>query len=430
MDYKNKYLKYKNKYLSLRDKYLNIFSEEHKTKGYNKNKLIGGANCPILGYYQHKGECWHDSLSMVLLYSDGLSGHIQNVFENDFNIDECIESAKQNPPFLIPKNIEDKDYDEFIQLSKIYISELQSRYINEKLPIKTLLDKSPIKTLFRRNSKSETLSCTYTIYEIMNINIYPKYFKTWKLDSHGGNLFNDVIIISLFNYFLLNYFPNKVEKQLKFINMKTIDLYNPKEFDPNFLVYKLDDLKLDSYIKSLLVNISLLDDKLNNCIGIVLNIYHKYKIDKTFGEIKEDPNISGHIMSFIKCNDKLFFYDNNGVIEDDPNYESDEDHDDDPQVYQSYSYKLRKSGRKLLVEFDWIKYLRDRIAFAKPMLESLMSMDRIHKLELLKIILLSFSEFIYIKKTKEKISYGRDYLKDYFIYLFEIVLKSEKLFKL
>ncbi len=187
MDYKNKYLKYKkkyldlcqdiltysrnsdifleisehtnkNKYLSLRDKYLNIFSEEHKTKGYNKNKLIGGANCPILGYYQHKGECWHDSLSMVLLYSDGLSEHIQTVFDNNFNVDECIKFAKKNPPFFIPKNIEDKDYDEFIQLSKKYISELQSRYINEKLPIKKLLDKLPIKTLFRRNSKSETLA--------------------------------------------------------------------------------------------------------------------------------------------------------------------------------------------------------------------------------------------------------------------------------
>ncbi len=53
--YKEKYVKYKQKYINL------------------KNNLKGGAceKCPIWGFQQHIGECWHDSLSTIMLFSDG-----------------------------------------------------------------------------------------------------------------------------------------------------------------------------------------------------------------------------------------------------------------------------------------------------------------------------------------------------------------------
>ena len=241
-------LNYKNKYFNLRLKYLNIFDGIENPKDFqtsNKNKycalkrnidsskqtLKGGANCPMLGFYQHRGECWHDAMSMILLYSDELSEHFQTIFDNDFDVTDCIEYAKSDVPyFLMLINIEPKDYEMLYENARIYFSELYSRYMNEKLPIKKIFkkisDKSSITTLFRINSISETIGCTDTIYQITNTNLNPKYIREWKQYEHGGTIAHDITIISLFNYFLLNYFPEKLklEKQLKFINMNVIQL--------------------------------------------------------------------------------------------------------------------------------------------------------------------------------------------------------------
>jgi hypothetical protein len=156
-NYKNKYLKYKNKYLDL------------------KTRLIGGADCPKFGFYQHHGECWHDSLSMILLYSNGLSDNIQAMFNSEhFSAEECIQQAIGNPQleFLLPKNIEPENYGEFIHFAERYISQLQSRYLNDKLPIKqnTKIEPEDSK-LFRQNSIKETMECTNMIFNIANINL-------------------------------------------------------------------------------------------------------------------------------------------------------------------------------------------------------------------------------------------------------------------
>ena len=74
-DYKSKYLKYKNKYLALKqDIYISKQSVDtlnYKNKYLKfKNELIGGANCPQVGFHQHISECLHDSFLMIVLYSD------------------------------------------------------------------------------------------------------------------------------------------------------------------------------------------------------------------------------------------------------------------------------------------------------------------------------------------------------------------------
>ncbi len=53
-NYYEKYIKYKQKYVTLKNQY-------------------GGAQCLTHGFRQHIGECWHDSLSMLLLQSDKTS---------------------------------------------------------------------------------------------------------------------------------------------------------------------------------------------------------------------------------------------------------------------------------------------------------------------------------------------------------------------
>jgi hypothetical protein len=59
MNYKDKYIKYKNKYLTL--------------KNTKSNLLYGSGRCFNYGFQQHRGECWHDSLSMLLFQSDKLN---------------------------------------------------------------------------------------------------------------------------------------------------------------------------------------------------------------------------------------------------------------------------------------------------------------------------------------------------------------------
>ena len=92
------------------------------------------STCPNYGFQQHNGECWHDSFSMLMLYSDELSEHIQNIFDKDF--DKCAEYAEiHSPKYLLPMNIEPENYKEYIKWCKDYFNNMYNRYNNEKLTI-------------------------------------------------------------------------------------------------------------------------------------------------------------------------------------------------------------------------------------------------------------------------------------------------------
>ncbi len=75
--YKEKYLKYKYKYLELKNMY-------------------GAGNCFNYGFQQHFGECWHDSLTMILFQSDILNKDnelVQNLIE--LEIDDRTSELKK-----------------------------------------------------------------------------------------------------------------------------------------------------------------------------------------------------------------------------------------------------------------------------------------------------------------------------------------------
>ena len=129
--YEQKYLKYKKKYLDLQ----HLF----KMKG-------GDVNCPKIGFHQHKGECWHDALSTILLYNDGISENVQNIFDvsneneskliiNNKPFSELDISGNEIPQDLLPINFDLDNTDDkkkLIEYAKEYIKYLSGRYINEK----------------------------------------------------------------------------------------------------------------------------------------------------------------------------------------------------------------------------------------------------------------------------------------------------------
>ncbi len=271
-----KYLKYKNKYKTL------------------KNKIVGGANCPKRGYTNHRGECWHDALSTCLLYSDVLSEHIQSIFDNpSISIDTIIKRHPSSfKPQLLPINIEPENNDEFLDISKEYITSLRKRYLNDKLPTVTPLSQTQVtpgltwtnivKTLpglVRQNSTDYSLDCVSNIFEISNINnIYPHEYIE---DNHGGTLNTEYITIATVNYFLTSYNTNK------FINASNVTLDQVIIGNSSNILKNLNELKL----------------KIQNAHGILLGL-----VDY----INED----GHGVSLIKCNDIYYFYDDNGVYDD------------------------------------------------------------------------------------------------------------------
>ncbi len=118
-NYKNKYLKYKNKYLALKQEQI----------------LVGGANCPQVGFHQHIGECVQDAFLMIVLYSDNFSEHIQALFDSpSFNLEECMLAADRDPSnkLFLPIQIDNLS-SEIKRHSKEYIKNIFDRYTNEKL---------------------------------------------------------------------------------------------------------------------------------------------------------------------------------------------------------------------------------------------------------------------------------------------------------
>ena len=120
MDSYNKYLKYKKKYLSLKDiltysmnsdKPINLSEQSKKKKYLSLKEQLGGAKCPVKGFQQHKGECWHDSVATILLFNDEISEHIQYFFDSNvhFDVEHCIIEAMKDLT-LLPLNITEDRY--------------------------------------------------------------------------------------------------------------------------------------------------------------------------------------------------------------------------------------------------------------------------------------------------------------------------------
>ncbi len=437
VNYKEKYLKYKKKYLELK----------------------GGANCPKMGFFQHLTECWHDSLMMVLLFSDGLSEHIQKIFdetsEYKFNLDDCMHYAiAHTPKYLRPINISDADNEIFMTYAKEYIRSIFERYENEKLSIipfdripppiakkpiispefaKILKIKQPSKiqqggTRYRRDSVNESLSCNYSIFKITNINNLNKM--AYKNKIHGGIIYHTLTGISLYNYFLLNYFPENLElpnKTQKFIRLIPISLLELFNFQTLIINPELLDMMLDSMIQFL----DTLAKDINNCIGIVLDIIPNFALDKIMS--REPIQLSmAHAVAFMKCGGKEYFYDNNGVTPID--YHDFELRPQDVQVNPAEVYSneddelskfklaYREQQKRLMLPYNWKSYLLKKIETVKAELPKIKISRDITKL---RDLILGFSECFYGHNPDKRMTIGNNLLKNFFIEKFNIITTHE-----
>ena len=79
-NYQNKYLKYKSKYLQLKNK-INLRGgtkyDDLVTKLSTKSAL-----CSHTSFRQHKGECWNDSIQMLMCFSDEIKEQVQTKLFN------------------------------------------------------------------------------------------------------------------------------------------------------------------------------------------------------------------------------------------------------------------------------------------------------------------------------------------------------------
>jgi len=315
VDYKTKYLKYKNKYLQLKN-------------------LNGGANCPNIGHHQHLGECWHDSYTMIMLYSDDIGNYLQHIFDSHqfANIDHLIKDLfsfgyENMPNYLLPFNIYKGNYRDrqmFEHTATSYIKNLYERYINEKregIPKeRELFDP---KKIYRQDSTVPSLTCTLDIYQIANYgNIKPSPFT---IEEHGGNVYQLYFPNSFINYLLLNYIlpeerpiekpiekpkvvsgwddDYKDKQEIKTIEPPKKDLFNRYIREKNYEIFYLFSEKFDADKIITTLKEMLLDIDLTTGILIKSSVY---KNDKFAG--------GSHVQAFLTCDQTELFYDDNGII--------------------------------------------------------------------------------------------------------------------
>jgi hypothetical protein len=182
--YKNKYLKYKNKYLELK-------------------KIVGGGPyCPRFGLHQSEQACWHDSLLMILLYSDQIGPILQNFFtltlesllemiRNHLHTNGYIQTILRNNTTLNKSNMYS-----YIQLCLQYVNTVYSRYHNEKkhLPLRTR--DLEIKRATSCSLSEFTLEKSYSVREIFGIADGTAF--------SGGNFYAIENIVDIFNNFIFS----------------------------------------------------------------------------------------------------------------------------------------------------------------------------------------------------------------------------------
>ena len=335
-------------------------------------KQKGGANCPKEGFRQHLGECWNDSMMMVLCYSNGIGDRIQAFFDgitqiqarykkqnpylnSDFLIKDCIKKYialprhKEEYKHLLPLNLDfynSEHYKTFEENAIAYIQKMYTRYQNKK---EHPLDSPPPiapdvknpkphqKNLKKIKSYNSSISCVKANYDVYNINKISK--RDYSFEKHGGTISNSIITLCMVNYFLINLqlppkeeaYPRNFEdivineaEDRKFIDLNYVELL-PYTYIV-FIKRKLYEymkmknstpaekkLQTEKFSKTLeiLINIPLFIDKYKKTIEL-LSKFTSLLISISYETDKvEDLVDGGHAVSFFKCNDKLNYFNDN-----------------------------------------------------------------------------------------------------------------------
>jgi hypothetical protein len=352
IDYKSKYLKYKNKYL----------------------KLKGGAICPNIGFRNHLGECWHDSYSMILLYSDGIGDYIQNLFDrNPFStseefINDIIEFGNYYmPDFFLPLHIYKNNPDDmsvFNDTAMMYLDNLYKRYINNKRDIQKADKPKKPGMLYRQTSLEETIFCTQNIFKLLKYRNKSTDY-SYDIDNHGSGYTDVVFFITYINYFLLNYILPEERTQEKIYKIPT--KYVRVEFFNFLIIFKgAPSIDKNTQIITTLTHINSLIDK---SFGVTIDSVSK-------------ENQESHKQAFFTCSKEDFFYDDNGfykeemqIIEEEPQEEPKGESESSVELSsdileENIFKRLEKYPKKTaddnyiketMCKFKWRKYLKETI---------------------------------------------------------------------
>jgi ankyrin repeat protein len=419
-EYKGKYLKYKKKYLDLQQYLL---------------KMNGGTNCPVIGFHQHMGECWHDGLSTILLYSYGIGENAQKIFDapNEDKSDLIINGQKISeldidilgdkiPQDLLPINFDldnPDDKNKLIRFAKDYISNLYSRYSNDKKPRESKLKLElplVLPHFTRQDSIESSLFCVENIFGISNHNNHNLKIYSDERGTHGGGDIQVITTLNMFSYFLLND-PEAENKYYLYLHkIELNDIFNKSKS-------KEEVLRIITRIKN---NIGEAD-----CIYIISKSQKKNKYrEEEYKEYEQqlilDQPTSLHVQCFFKCDgdgeDNEKYYDDNGV------------HRYKNKDKDTHRVRTQDDKDKLIIPFKWKQYLTEIIDeiiksdFKKEDIPkfyckfSKMYFDEKYGIKYHKRNISRISSFILIKKEK----YTPESYKKYLITLLPIYMKHFK----
>jgi ankyrin repeat protein len=338
-EYEGKYLKYKKKYLDLQEYLL---------------KMNGGVKCPIIGFHQHMGECWHDALSIMLLYCDGIGENAQKIFDatnggeleleiNGQKISKLDILGDEIPQDLLPINFELDNQDDkkkFIKYAIQYITNLYSRYSNDTKPMEKKLELElplVLPHFTRQNSFFSSLFCIKNIYGIVNHNNDNEILYSSLGSKHGGHDIHTISTLNLFSYLLLN--DPTIEKKYylyshEFNLEKIFNIYKSKKEVLSLITAIKNNIQ-----KTDCIYISSMSHKKKRYREEIYKEYEEKLIfDKQTSEL---DRTSGHAQCFFTCGGEEKYYDDNGV--------------------HRYRDITKNDKDKLIIPFQWKKYLIDII---------------------------------------------------------------------
>ena len=209
------------------------------------------------GFHNYLGECWHNSMIMIFLFTDIKNDNIQKIL---FNTESKLfddKFPKRLYDFMLPLNFELSETDHYVKICMEYLFNISFRISNN-------FSETKIPDLKRQNSQSCSLESIKVLYEIINNNSIDKI----KYDNEGHGSTNPIYelqILNIFNYIFFNNSDNE------FINVRVIN--NTNFIEINKLLGK-------------------------DIIGIGISLDEK-------GDL-------GHFVNLFKCANNYYFYDDNG----------------------------------------------------------------------------------------------------------------------
>jgi hypothetical protein len=262
-------MKYKKKYLELSGKKKEEFDKLNDILTRYKQDYTSLTYCDKTGFKQHQGECWNDSIQTLFCFSDSIKNQVQRKLFN-LSAEDIVEFAflrKRNIylPYIYKYN--DSNLKRMKDKLIKYIKLLQERLYLYLSYDKSIKIKPRVVRCSRRDSKVIGIEGALTGLEISrNIDLKREVLISDETD-HGGDNIEFITLINLLSIIFLD--------------------------NPNVLIIENINFSNNS-------NINLITDKI------------AFIVITSVGELSKDEHWTG----FFKCNNKLFYYDDNlGIIE-------------------------------------------------------------------------------------------------------------------